>query len=75
MIMKNFNIIASKEVVASFKMDYDTYKMKFKCKDELVAFIRDKHPEYLEIPYNVDFPNDDIVVEFYSVGDIVIEEK
>lgn len=73
--MKKFDIVASKEIVASFTMNYDTFKMKFKCSSKLVEFIRDAHPEYSETLYNVDFTNDDVVVEFYSVGNAVIEEK
>jgi len=70
--MKCFDIIASKEVVATFTMDYSTYTMKFKCSSKLVEFIREKHPEYANVPYHVDFPDDTIVVEFYSIGNLVI---
>lgn len=70
--MKCFDIIASKEVVATFTMDYSTYVMKFTCSSKLVEFIREKYPEYANAPYHVDFPDDTIVVEFYSVGNLVI---
>ena len=70
--MKTFNIVASKEIVASFSMNYDTYKMKFEHSAQLVEFIVSKHPEYKDVPYHVDFPNNDIVVEFYSLGNLVI---
>lgn len=70
--MKHFDIVASKEVVASFSMNYDTYKMKFECSAQLVEFIVSKYPEYKDAPYHVDFPDNDIVVEFYSLGNLVI---
>lgn len=73
--MKCFDIVASKEVVATFTMDYSTYKMKFKCSAELIKFITEQHPEYKDVPHNVDFPDDNIVVEFYSLGNLVIGEK
>ena len=70
--MKHFQIVASKEVVASFNMNYDTYKMKFKCSAKLVEFIVSKYPEYKDTPYHVDFPNDNVIIEFYSLGNLVI---
>ena len=73
-IMKKFDIVASKEVVASFQMDYNTFKMKFAFSAQLVDFIVDKYPEYKDVPYNVDFPDDKVVVEFYSLGNLVVEE-
>lgn len=73
--MKNYSIVASKEVVASFTMDYDSFKMKFKCSNDLVRWIREQHPEFCNTPHHVDFPTDsDIVIEFYSIGNLVIEE-
>lgn len=73
MIMKHFNVVASKEIVASFRMNYGTYKMKFECTTQLVEFIVSKYPEYKDTPYHVDFPNDDVVIEFYSLGNLVID--
>ena len=70
--MKCFDIVASKEVMASFSMDYDTYKMKFEHSAQLIEFIVNKYPEYKDAPYHVDFPDNDIVVEFYSLGNLVI---
>ena len=47
-IMKSYNIVASKEVVASFKMDYASYKAKFHCSNNLIAYIVEQHPELKE---------------------------
>ena len=73
--MKSYEIIASKEVVARFTMDYTTFKMKFGCSSEIIKWIIDEHPEFKDIPNRADFTKDSIVVEFYSVGNLVIEEK
>ena len=73
--MKNYEIIASKEIVARFTMDYATYKMKFECLNEMVEWIINEHPELKDVPNRANFPKDSIVIEFYSVGNLVIEEK
>lgn len=73
--MKQYEIIASKEIVATFSMDYNTYQMKFECSSKLVAWIVSQHPELKDTPYNADFPDDRIVIDFYSVGNLVINEK
>lgn len=73
--MKNYLIVASKDVVATFTMDYHMFKMKFKMSSCMVQWIVQEHPELKGVPYNAEFPNDTIVVKFYSVGNLVIEEK
>ena len=73
--MKQYEIIASKEVVATFSMNYDAFKMKFECSSNLVAWIVSQHPELKDTPFNADFPDDRIVISFYSMGNLVINEK
>lgn len=72
--MKKYEIKASKKVVATFTMDYKVYYMKFSCSRKLVTWIIEQHPEYKDCPWDADFPNDNIVVQFYSVGNLVIDE-
>ena len=73
--MKNYEIIASKEVVATFAMDYTSFKMKFENSKNLADWIKSQHPELKDVPHNADFPDDNVVIEFYSIGNLVIEEK
>lgn len=72
--MKNYSIVASREVVATFTMDYTSFKMNFSTSKNLVDWIVEQHPEFKDVPYNADFPNDNIIIEFYSIGNLVIEE-
>lgn len=73
--MKSYEIVASKEVVAKFTMDYTAFEMKFGCSSKMVEWIINEHPELKDVPNKADFPKNSIVVEFYSVGNLVIEEK
>lgn len=73
--MKQYEIKASKNVVATFTMDYQVFSMKFSCSRKLVMWIIEQHPEYKDCPWDADFPNDTIVVQFYSVGNLVIDES
>jgi hypothetical protein len=41
----------------------------------MVDWIISEHPELKDTPHKADFTEDSIVVEFYSVGNLVIEEK
>lgn len=74
--MKQYEIIASKEVVASFSIDYASFEMKFKLSGSMmVEWIVDQHPELVNVPWRIDFHNGKATVEFYSVGNLVIEER
>ena len=73
--MKQYEIVASKEVVATFSMNYDAFKMKFKGSNNLVAWIVNQHPELEDTPFHANFPDDRIVIDFYSIGNLVINEK
>lgn len=71
--MKDYRIEASKEIVAKFSMDYSVYKMRFNhIADDLVEWIVEQHPELKDVPYEAKFPGNDIVIYFYSVGNLVI---
>lgn len=72
--MKQFKIELAKKVIATFTMDYDEFKIKFGSSVKLAAFIREKRPELIDCSHHATFPNNDIVIEFYSVGDAVITE-
>lgn len=72
--MKNYCIVASKKVVASFKMDYYIFEMKFSNSSNLASYIVEQHPELKDIAFNVDFESDDVIIKFYSLGNLVIQE-
>lgn len=74
--MKNYNVVASKEPVASFSMDYTTYKMKFPCTTKCANWIVSQNPELDCAPWDFSIEKDDkIVFTFYSIGNLIIEEE
>ena len=73
--MKDYRIEASKQIVAKFSMDYAVFKMKFDySSDNLVKWIVEQHPELKDVPHEAKFPGNDIVIYFYSVGNLVIND-
>ena len=73
--MKNYNVVASKEIVAKFTMDYSMYEMKFEYASACVEWIRSEHPELENSPWDYEcYRNNTIVFRFYSLGNLVIEE-
>ena len=75
-IMKNYRINVSKELVAKFAMDYNVYGMKFKTTKQCAEWIVSEHPELKDAPWDYTvMRNNDIVFMFYSLGNLVIEEK
>lgn len=75
-IMKDYRINVSKELVAKFSMNYSVYGMKFKTTNQCVEWIMSEHPELKDAPWEFTIlRNNDIVFMFYSLGNLVIEEK
>ena len=73
--MKNYEILASKEIVASFEMNYSLFKTRFCCSRNLAEWIKGKHPEYKEAPYEADFKGEKVIINFLSLGNLVIQEQ
>lgn len=73
--MKNYEIIASKEVVATFRMNVDLYHIKFLHSGKMAEFIVKKHPELANSIHSIDFEKEEVVLKFYSVGNLIIQEK
>lgn len=74
--MKNYRVNVSKELVAKFSMDYSVYGMKFKTTKQCAEWIVSEHPELKDAPWDFTIlGNNDIVFMFYSLGNLVIEEK
>lgn len=71
--MKDYRIEASKEIVAKFSMDYTIFVMRFDyIIEDLVAWIVEQYPELKGVPHDTQYPGNDIVIRFYSVGNLVI---
>lgn len=73
--MKKYVIEASKEVVAEYTMDLNVFEMKFGLGYKMAEWIVAQN-EYLNgVPYDWEYVNDKVVMRFYSVGNLVINEK
>lgn len=72
--MKNYKIVASKNVIATFTMDYTTYEMQFSCPSKFVEWILSKHSEFKDCPWDHEYKRNNIIISFYSIGNLVIEE-
>lgn len=72
--MKNFEITASKKVIATFVIDAELKNLKFPCTSKVIEFIKEKHPEYKNLPFDYEFRGDKVVISCFSVGDAVIQE-
>lgn len=73
--MKNYVINASKEVVAVFEINEDVFNMKFTCSNEAARWIVSQHSELAECPHDVNFCGNMVKIIFYSIGNLVINEK
>lgn len=76
--MKNYKIIASKEVVATVVVDGDLFKSMGNTWDKGIVPFLEKHPEFAECPYDASWEctdnGMDVVYKFFSIGNPVIEE-
>lgn len=76
--MKKYEIVASKEVVAEFTMDHVVYDKKFGFARKAAEWIVKQHPELDGAPYDTKFDrtlDGPVTVVFYSIGNLVINEK
>lgn len=73
--MKAYQIELAKKVIAEFTMNYEEFKIKFECNTYMRTWIVSQHPELADCPSHYRFTDDEIVLEFYSIGDPVIVEK
>ena len=72
--MKKYEIVAAQEVVAEFKMNFNVFVAKFGYSDKLVDWIREEHPELQDCSYLKNFTGEDILIQFVSSGNPVIQE-
>lgn len=78
-IMKTFEAIAAKKVVATFKIEGDLFRMLGNCwTNPAVDMFFTKHPEYKDLPLDhtwvVNNTEEYVLYTIYSVGQIVINE-
>lgn len=73
--MKNYEIIASREPVAKFEVDMQVVTMKFVYCAKCCAWIVEQHPELKDTPWDYDIRDGKAIFTFYSIGNLVIEEK
>jgi hypothetical protein len=76
--MKKYEIVASKEVVAEFTMDHVVYDRMFGFARKAAEWIVKQHPELTGAPYDTKFDgalDGPVTVVFYSIGNLVINEK
>ena len=73
--MKSYNIVASKKPVAKFEIDMQVVTMKFVCCRKCYEWIITQHPELKNTPWDYEIPGEKAVFTFYSLGNLVIEEK
>lgn len=75
--MKNYKIVASKEVVATVTVDGELFKAMGNTWSEGIAPFLEKHPEFAECPYDASWDcseDEKVVYKFYSIGNPVVEE-
>lgn len=72
--MKKYEIVAAQEVVAEFRMNYNVFVAKFGYSTKLIEWIKEEHPELQDCSYLKDFTSEDIVIQFCSSGNPVIQE-
>lgn len=75
MSMKKYEIVASKEVVAEFTMDLQVFEMRFGLGSKLAKWIVSQHGELEGSTYDWKYTDNTVVIKFYSVGNLVINEK
>lgn len=73
--MKKYVIEASKEVVAEFTMDLQVYEMRFGLGSKLAKWIMSQHRELEGCTYDWEYTNKAVVIKFYSLGNLVINEE
>lgn len=72
--MKKYEIVAAQQTVAEFKMNYQTFITKFGYSDKLVEWIKCQHLELQDCSYLKSYPDEDILIQFVSSGNPVIQE-
>lgn len=73
--MKNYKILASREPVAKFEVDMQIVTMKFVHCHKCCDWIVEHHPELKDAPWDYDIRGGKAVFVFYSLGNLVEEEK
>lgn len=72
--MKKYVIEASKEVAAEFTMDLQVFEMRFGLGSKLAKWIMSQHRELENSTYDWTYTDKSVVIKFYSVGNLVINE-